>query len=1181
MKRKDPDIKKAELPSMLNEFRIALESEIEAAKKNAAMGKIQIINGHRIYQIAQRYQYIFDIENALNVPNDSPADLIIENRDPIEAYIVSVDGLKITLSVPEDIGNLIPNAYLSTDMTFLLRKLIFRIEENADSPNPVGNRVLGISKPSGHPIQISAKNLNREQERAVSFSVGRDITFIAGPPGTGKSKTIGSIGVELNNRNRSVLLVSHTNIAVDQALLYIGKSDEISREEITSGKIIRIGDPFDKSLKECPELLISTHVDRISKELKEKQQKLKTEFTNANEKLIVLSEKLILLEWVDDAPSRINRVKKSIKMFHNMENDADKKLEEKRNLKKTLDGMSKSVADAFKIREISEKLLDLHDTLNAIEKQITEHRVNSEKESDQLLKHFNLLEKSCESGWMKRKWRGLPHPEEQREIIRGLCDSLELQNIILYSLLLKKRAESQKKIDFEKQIDRFQSLYQENFKSILDKSKLIADRLTTLYTIIKDHEKEKIIFHKKIEQELCNMLIVCKEAKLTDGKQGSVENMIESIENAYILAASKVSGLDIETLQNEIKNINDSARTMRMKIDKIDESLNNVQEKLISDASIIATTLTRVYLNDFIQARHFDTVILDEASMAPIPSLWIAANLAKNNAVVVGDRKQLSPIVQSENDLAKEWLGKDIFEKSGVYKSQSKFDCLVPLKEQFRMHPQISAISNSLIYDGQLTNGPGTDEDSSLDAWYNRWDYDQPVLLIDTGPTNAWVTAVPKGKRASRLNFLSASICVGIAEQLLKDGRPKLDMGAKPRILIVCPYRAHATLLDILIKESGLNGEVAAGTAHNFQGSEADVVIADFVIDEPHWKANLFIPKLNDEMKRLLNVALTRARKRLIIVGDYDYIMQKGKKSFAGVELVPFLKKKYRKINAVEAVECNIFENAASAQKLIYPGVIVPNASRLIMNQDVFYNIFTEDINNANKRIVIFSPFISQDRINKLMPQMQAAISRGIKIFAITKDIRERSNYERPVYHKLEKHLADCGIVVIHKKGMHEKVVFIDDEIIWTGSLNPLSYKNTQELMERRVSLKVYEDYIKTLRVDELVSPYDGKQHKCPICGSEMIASEGNLQPYFWRCPSESCYTRNIDETPIQGDILFCSKCGGELEPGEWGEKPCWRCTQDKRHRMKMSCTHLKLPHMKNKIDPDQLIKIKAHLGCK
>ena len=72
--------------------------------------------------------------------------------------------------------------------------------------------------------------------------------------------------------------------------------------------------------------------------------------------------------------------------------------------------------------------------------------------------------------------------------------------------------------------------------------------------------------------------------------------------------------------------------------------------------------LTDVYLRDELQNRRFDTVILDEASMAPIPGLWIAARLAEANLVVVRDGGQLPPIKRSAHPLANKWLGQQILD---------------------------------------------------------------------------------------------------------------------------------------------------------------------------------------------------------------------------------------------------------------------------------------------------------------------------------------------------------------------------------------------------------------------------------------------------------------------------------------------------------------------------------------
>ena len=180
----------------------------------------------------------------------------------------------------------------------------------------------------------------------------------------------------------------------------------------------------------------------------------------------------------------------------------------------------------------------------------------------------------------------------------------------------------------------------------------------------------------------------------------------------------------------------------------------------------------------------FDTVILDEASMAPIPALWIAAGLADANVIVVGDFKQLPPIKHSEHPLAEQCLGQDIFRVSGVqgaWEAGDPPENLIQLQVQYRMGRQISAIPNALVYAGTLADGDGVDDDSTLDGWYQRdWGYDAPVLLVDMAPLNAWVTSVKTGRvGGSRLNFLSAMVSVDIAERLLRPDRPELPLGER------------------------------------------------------------------------------------------------------------------------------------------------------------------------------------------------------------------------------------------------------------------------------------------------------------------------------------------------------------------------------------------------------------------
>ena len=154
---------------------------------------------------------------------------------------------------------------------------------------------------------------------------------------------------------------------------------------------------------------------------------------------------------------------------------------------------------------------------------------------------------------------------------------------------------------------------------------------------------------------------------------------------------------------------------------------------------MVATTLTRAYKRESVQKRRFDTVVLDEASMAPIPALWVAASLADANVVLVGDFRQLPPIKHADDELAEKWLGRDVFEASGVKRAFEAGEPpahFIQLQEQFRMHPAISAIPNHFLYGGTLRNGAGVEDDRVLDGWYEReWGYDSPVLLVDTGVT--------------------------------------------------------------------------------------------------------------------------------------------------------------------------------------------------------------------------------------------------------------------------------------------------------------------------------------------------------------------------------------------------------------------------------------------------------------
>jgi len=235
---------------------------------------------------------------------------------------------------------------------------------------------------------------------------------------------------------------------------------------------------------------------------------------------------------------------------------------------------------------------------------------------------------------------------------------------------------------------------------------------------------------------------------------------------------------------------------------------------------------------------------------------------------------------------------------------------------------------------------------------------------------------------------------------------------------------------------------------------------------------------------------------------------------------------------------------------------------RFVVNQDDFYRLLSSDFAVANSRIIIYSPFATIDRVSFLLPQLQAAVERNVEVFIITKALSERSPSELSTIRKIENQLTEIGVAIIHKLRMHEKLVFIDDDITWSGSLNPLSYSNTQEIMERRKSGAVLKHYFQILRLNKLLSARGNPEGRCPICGEEMIAAEGSGQPYYWRCIKDNCFTRGVDQPfPFDG-VLTCRNCNSPFEYGYWGNEPYWRCTSNNSHRQKILKFHLRLPKM-------------------
>ncbi|MEG9298551.1 AAA domain-containing protein [Mangrovibacillus sp. Mu-81] len=331
----------------------------------------------------------------------------------------------------------------------------------------------------------------------------------------------------------------------------------------------------------------------------------------------------------------------------------------------------------------------------------------------------------------------------------------------------------------------------------------------------------------------------------------------------------------------------DSERLSQLEIhyQKLKEKLKRREGGLVHDAKVIGATLSKAAIDPIIYDEEFDLVIVDESSMAYVPQVAFAASLAKK-IIICGDFKQLPPIAASYHPLVSKWLKEDIFHLSKVADSVEngkEHPQLLLLPEQRRMHPDISAFTNQFIYHSKVSDHP--------DAAKNREDIlirepfpFQGSILYSLREGSEWGAA----ERGSRWNILSSFITIMLTLKALENGIRSIG--------IVTPYRAQAKWYNLLIQEliaPSFNSEdsnLYAATVHGFQGSENDMILFDTVDGKAHGKAGALLTRKGSE--RLINVAVTRARGKFILIADDDFLKKKTHRSQPIHQLINFLQNK-------------------------------------------------------------------------------------------------------------------------------------------------------------------------------------------------------------------------------------------------------------------------------------------------
>ena len=281
----------------------------------------------------------------------------------------------------------------------------------------------------------------------------------------------------------------------------------------------------------------------------------------------------------------------------------------------------------------------------------------------------------------------------------------------------------------------------------------------------------------------------------------------------------------------------------------------SINADLFGQARVIASTLVGAS-NKILDGQHYSTLFIDEAAQALEPACWIAIRRA-NRVILAGDHCQLPPTVKSIAAL-KAGLGKTLMERI----VDSKPEVVTLLDTQYRMNEEIMRFSSSWFYDGKVKAAPITAHRGILD-------YDTPIEWVDdVANDDETVGETFVGETFGRINKVEARQVMELLQSYFEKIGKQRILDESIDVGIISPYRAQVQYLRHLIKKETFFKPfrylLSVNTVDGFQGQERDVIIVSLVRSNNDGQIG-FLRDL-----RRMNVAMTRARSKLIIIGDHE-----------------------------------------------------------------------------------------------------------------------------------------------------------------------------------------------------------------------------------------------------------------------------------------------------------------------
>ncbi|MEV5980890.1 AAA domain-containing protein [Streptomyces sp. NPDC052114] len=975
--------------------------------------------------------------------------------------------------------------------TFLIEALRDGIAGLGEHPLAAALAAGSIGGASG--LEPDPPGFHPAQADAYRACLGEGVHLVWGPPGTGKTTVLKRAIGDLIARGERVLLVSATNVAVDNALL------GVVREKCHGpGEIVRVGPPHLKEIAEDPSVSLPLMVQARLAETAERRSAVEAA-------LVAIRNRAGQLAAVESALAGFDAVGyfAALQLLRTPGEDLDSALARSdaaddryaqavRDLSQAT-AYAKAASDradaAEPSRQVWREVDQLCDEMVRV-RQAAEHRAADALLADEECRPLRNQVKEWEAKGSVARWRAkeklaalqqqLTDAEQQAETARQ--QSVETQRIATARI----------------------SVLDARVTALSDSAPLTQEQIGHLdteaaATQASNEQAQRHCAAAEREKNRATAAAVTAQEAQALTKQAAKKGWPAQHDRAErlrpVVAADRVSKPQLEQQYQDVQ-------------EEYERLARNAQGEIIKGAKLVATTLARFRTNRAVFEGPYDIVLVDEAGSAALPEVLLATGKASRAAVLLGDFMQLGPVIpselkQQERDDIKRWLLPDVFQHCGILEpadAQAHPAC-VSLTEQHRFGPAVMKLANGLAYGGMLRGG--------AQARAERPDSDPEIVLIDTDGLHELARPHLTG---SRKGWWPAGSL--IARALVELHREQGEEAG-----IVTPYgvQAEATL-EALRDVEGPGGRPLAevGTAHRFQGREFDVVVFDTVEggadSRELWMALAHRQPGADEWRRngvrLFNVAVTRVRTRLYVIASGERVSG-ARPGTALAQLhalvgTPGVRVLHAKnlITAPQTPTAPRGEFGIALAEVLGRHVEVTD----IDDERDFYRAFTTQIRQAKQSLWLWAPWVA-NRIRSLLPELKAATDRGVRITVFIRDDTDQLQ-RKESSQALIADLRGVAQTVVPIHVMHQKIAVIDEQTVMLGSLNALSQSNTREVM-----LTMRGGYFARKLLTHEHAETFARPPKCGRCTGTEIEIRRWKNKWVWRCYASVCKTGSAGGT--------------------------------------------------------------------